>query len=317
MRQSFGVHPDSHGVTGVTSTTCVLVNAKAARQRTDAIEQDLRSAFARHGRTVEIRIVRRGSHLQSAAASAVRDGFQVVVAAGGDGTLNAIASALVKTSCVLGVLPLGTFNYFARDLGIPMILEAAVETLLTGSLRPVNVGEVNGRIFLNNASLGTYAGILETRERVYSRWGRSQLAAYWSVLLTLLHPFSPLDTTIHVGTRTMPRRTPFLFFVTNAFQLRQFGLPGTECIGSDRLACYVGPDASRFALIRQATGLLLGRLRSSRDFELLCENDVLVSTRRRRCIVVRDGEREVMHGPYRFRLHRQALHVLVPSARLL
>lgn len=315
MQRSAASHPHRNVVGGTTPDTCVLVNAKSGRQRVETVEQDLYKAFARRGRAVETRIVRRGSHLQDAAASAVRDGFRVVVAAGGDGTLNAVASALVRTPCVLGVLPLGTFNYFARDHGIPMVLEAAVETLLTGTPRPVNVGEVNGRIFLNNASLGTYASILETRERVYSRWGRSQLAAYWSVLLTLLRPFSPLDTTIQVGTRTMPRRTPFLFFVANAFQLRQFGLPGAECIGSDRLACYVGPDASRFALLRQAAGLLLSGLRAEQDFELLCEDDVLVSTRRRRCVVVRDGERGIMHAPYRVRLHRQALHVLVPAPR--
>ncbi len=314
MQRSTALHPPRNVVGGTTLDTCVLVNAKAGRQRVETIEQDLCKAFAGRGRMVEVRIVRRGSHLQDAAASAVRDGFRVVVAAGGDGTLNAVASALVRTRCVLGVLPLGTFNYFARDLGIPMVLEAAVETLLTGTPRPINVGEVNGRIFLNNASLGTYAGILETRERVYSRWGRSQLAAYWSVLLTLLRPFSPLDTTIQVETRTMPRRTPFLFFVNNAFQLRQFDLPGAECIGSNRLACFIGPDSSRVALIRQAAGLLLAGLRSGRDFELLCEDEVLVTTKRRRCVVVRDGERGSMHGPYRFRLHRQALHVLAPPA---
>ena len=129
----------------------------------------------------------RGREIEATVKRAVAEGYRTIAAAGGDGTICAVASALVGTGCRMGVIPLGTFNYFARGKGLPEDVAEAVRILCRGRRpRPLNIGEVNGRAFLNNASLGAYSRILESRERIYARCGRSRVAAYWSVLVALL-----------------------------------------------------------------------------------------------------------------------------------
>jgi diacylglycerol kinase family enzyme len=109
---------------------------------------------------LQYRLVKRGVEVGPAAETAVRDGFRTIVAAGGDGTVASVASRLVDTERHLGILPLGTFNYVARNLGIPTALSDAVQVLAEGRERTIDVGDVNGRVFLNNASLGAYVAIL-------------------------------------------------------------------------------------------------------------------------------------------------------------
>ena len=109
---------------------------------------------------------------------------ELVVAGGGDGTLSAVAAALVGTDTALGVLPMGTLNHFAKDLGIPLKLEKAVQTLFTGKIARVDVGEVNGRIFLNNSSIGFYPRIVQARKREQRR-GRSKWVAFAQAAATV------------------------------------------------------------------------------------------------------------------------------------
>jgi diacylglycerol kinase family enzyme len=128
----------------------------------------------------------------------------------------------------------------------------------------------------------------------------------------LARPRAPLLLRVTVDDATRRRRTPMVFVANNPFQLAEFGLAGAECLAQDRLALYVAPDCGRAALLALAARLALGRLRPERDFELLCGADIVVETRRRCRRVVRDGERERLSGPYRFRRRRDALRVLAP-----
>lgn len=293
--------------------TCVIANAGSGKRRGAALVAELEGLFARYPGRFALRVVRRGAEIGGEAERAVREGFRTVAAAGGDGTINTVAGSLVGTDRRLGVLPLGTFNYVARGLGLPEALADAVHVLAESRERLLDVGEVNGRTFLNNASLGAYAAILHDRERVYRRWGRSRVAADLSVLLTLAGFQSPLSLELSADGRTRRHRTPLVFVANNAYQLDRFGLAGGECIASRRLAIYIAPDRGRLGLMRLAVGLALRRLRPDRDFELLCGAEVLVEAGRRRRRVARDGERERLAGPFRFRLRRDALRVLVPA----
>lgn len=292
---------------------CVILNAGSGKGKGDALADELRGLFAQYLGRFELRVVRRGSAIGGEAGRAVREGFRTVVAAGGDGTINAVAAHLVGTDRRLGILPLGTFNYVARSLGIPEGLDDAVRVLAEGRERTMDVGDVNGRIFLNNASLGAYAAILERRERVYRRWGRSRAAVNLSVLLALASFDAPMSVQLSVDGEVRRHRTPLIFVANNAYQLEQFGLAGGDCIASRRFALYVAPDRGRIGLLRLAVGLALRRLQPERDFELFCADEILVETRRRRRRVARDGERERLAGPFRFRLLRDALTVLGPA----
>jgi diacylglycerol kinase family enzyme len=290
----------------------VVVNARSGRLAPGQKITALQAAFSRHGPSPEIRVVRRAGLIAEAVADGVRAGFGTIAVGGGDGTLCAAAAPLAGTDRRMGVLPFGTFNHFARSLGIPPAIGEAVAVLVQGHERRVSVVEVNGRIFLNNASLGIYARVLEQRERLYGSWGRSRLAAHLSVLLSLAHARTPLSLRATVDGVTRRRRTPMVFLANNSFQLAEFGLAGAECLERERLALYVAPDCGRLALLALATRLALGRLRPERDFELFCGEEVTVETSRPRRHVMRDGERERLFAPYRFRRRRDALRVLAP-----
>ena len=151
-----------------------------------------------------------------------------MVAAGGDGTINAVAQATLGSGCAFGVLPQGTFNYFSRTHGIPVDTGEALQVLLNESPRAVQVGLVNDRVFLVNASLGLYAKLLEDREAFKAQYGRHRWVAFWAGLLTLLRGHRPWY--LHMAWHGQQRdiRTQTLFVANNALQLHQVGLPEAD-----------------------------------------------------------------------------------------
>ena len=255
------------------------------------------------------------SQVIEAAGKAAKSRHDVVIAGGGDGTINAVAGELVGSGKRLGVLPLGTFNYFARELGVPMDVEAAFRTCFEGETRPVTVGEVNGRIFLNNASIGLYPVILAVREHQYHRWGRTRFLAYWSVLTALLRLRVNMKLTITSDSDRHIVRTPLLFVARNALQLEEFQVPGVRCVTEDGFSVYALRSMSKPALLRVAWHALAGKLQPHYDFEMVCTNALRVESRRMLRTVAIDGERVKMLAPLEFRVQKAALSVLVPKKR--
>jgi diacylglycerol kinase family enzyme len=255
------------------------------------------------------------SQVVEAAGKAAQSRHDVVIAGGGDGTINAVAGELVGSGKRLGVLPLGTFNYFARELGVPMDLEAAFRTCFEGETRPVTLGEVNGRIFLNNASIGLYPVILAVREHQYHRWGRTRILAYWSVLTALLRLRVNMKLTITSDRDRHIVRTPLLFVARNALQLEEFRVPGVRCVTEDGFSVYALRSMSKLALLRVAWHALAGKLQPHYDFEMVCTDALRVDSRRMLRTVAIDGERVKMLAPLEFRVHKAALSVLVPKKR--
>nr|WP_281284771.1 diacylglycerol kinase family protein [Roseovarius arcticus] len=215
----------------------------------------------------------------------------------------------------LGIIPLGTFNYFARSLDVPTDIASAVRLLGRGVRRPLRVGDINGRIFLNNASLGAYPSILRTREQTYRKWGRSRIAAYWSVLVTLATLRRPLKLTIEANGERIQRRTPLAFAVNNAFQLDQMGLEGREHIANGRLALFISPDTGRWGMLRSALALAMGRAQRDVDFDMIAADSIRIETHRRSCDVACDGERGRMRAPLELKVVQDALTVIVPPER--
>ena len=143
----------------------------------------------------------------------------VIVAGGGDGTVSTVAAALVDTDICLGVLPLGTLNHFAKDLGLPLDLEAAVRCIATGVTSRVDVGEVNGRVFVNNSSLGLYPDIVRDREQQQKRFGRGKWHALLRASIAALRRYPFLQVSLAVEGRERAYRTPFVFIGNNAYRM--------------------------------------------------------------------------------------------------
>lgn len=291
----------------------IVMNPHSGKKKSGAPAAVLRGEVARHPGRIELREVASGGQIGATVREAVREGWHTIAAAGGDGTICAVASALAGTGCRLGIVPLGTFNYFARGHGLPEDIADAVRVLTEGRPRPIDIGEVNGTAFLNNASIGAYSTILESRERIYARFGRSRLAAYWSVLVALLRFRARLSVTITVDGASHRLRTPMIFVANNPYQLELFRLDGADLIRAGNLVALVAPDVGRFGLIAFAVRLALGTSERGRDFRLLAGREILVETRRRGAVVARDGERGRMRAPFRFRLRSGALELIAPA----
>jgi diacylglycerol kinase family enzyme len=269
--------------------------------------------FAARGVGARVRLVKGGKQLAAAARGAASGGAGCVVAAGGDGTINAVASALSGTDKTLGVLPVGTFNYFAKSLGIPLDLGGAVAVVAAGHVAPVDVGEVNGRLFINNASIGLYPSIIRQREQEYRRWGRRQLVAYAAVARTLFQGNPFMGVRLWTHGQELSARTPLIFVGANRYQIEEFDLPGGECVGRGELAVYVARPTGWAGLLRLALQALLRRLRGERSLHVICAGEARVETRRRRIPVALDGELVRLETPLRFARRRAALKVCVPE----
>ncbi|MCK0167956.1 diacylglycerol kinase [Jannaschia sp. S6380] len=291
---------------------CVILNPGSGRRKRQA-RRALRSAMDRHPGRFALRIVRRGRKLPDVAERVAAEGFRVLVAAGGDGTVGAMATVAHRHGLILGVIPMGTFNFFARGLGLPEDLDAAIDLLVAGPTRKVSPGEVNGALFLNNASLGLYPAILAQREGTYRRWGRSRLAAHWSVIVTFTRFHRPLSLRVTIDGREVRRRTPLAFVARSAYQLRTFGLAGEADADADRFALFLAPDTSRWGLFLFAVRLAWRSMKPGRDFDYFTGSRIDIETDSPRRLVARDGERAKMRSPFRFRVLRDGLTVIAPE----
>ncbi|NTT85411.1 diacylglycerol/lipid kinase family protein [Tabrizicola fusiformis] len=291
----------------------VLANAGSGKkdaERIAALLQPLRDS----GLAVDLRMIRDGRRIPAEARRARDGGFATVIAAGGDGTICGVATELAGSGIAMGILPLGTFNFFARSLGLPNDPAGALDALLTGERREVSAGEVNGKLFLNNASLGLYPALLERREAAYARFGRSRLSAYWSALRTLATYDRPSRLRVTVDGRTDHHRSPVVFVAHNAYQLEQYGMQdGVDLIRQGKLAIYIAPELRRWQLLTFALRMFLRTARPYRDFTLQAGTELVIETHARRRTIARDGERDRMAAPFTFRRLPGALTVIVPA----
>ena len=297
---------------GARDEILIVMNPHSGKKRTGDKARQLRDQVENHAGRFVLREVARGSEIEATVQRGLADGFRTIAAAGGDGTICAVASALAGTGCRLGVIPLGTFNYFARGNGVPETVPEAVQMLAEAPGRPMDVAEVNGQAFLNNASLGAYAKVLESRERIYRKYGRSRVAAYWSVFVALRNFRARLRVTMTVDGAVHRFKTPMIFVANNPYQLELFNLAGADLIREGKLVALVAPDVGRWGLVAFAIRLALGGMNRGRDFQLFAGRDIVVETRARSATVARDGERGRMRAPFRFRLHAGALQLVAP-----
>lgn len=291
----------------------VILNPGSGKKAGTLSVEELEERVAALPFPTTVRHAKSGGDIARLAREALNSGTGPIVAAGGDGTICAVASVLAGTGRTMGVIPMGTFNFFARGLGIPEDVEGAVEVLQSGTPVPVTVGEVNGSLFLNNASIGAYPAILDQREGIYKRWGRSRIAAYWSVLAALATFHRPMTMKITVDGRELRRRSPLAFVAMSGYQLEQYELDGAEDVRAGRFALYVAPDTGGWGLLIHAVKLAWRRLRPGRDLELFTGREILIETRRKRRLVARDGEKEEMRNPFHFVARQDALSVLAPA----
>lgn len=311
---------------GSPSGWVVVVNATAGRRQGEALGALIRDTVSAAGRQVSVRLVMHADALETttaAAAAHARALGAVLVGVGGDGTLNTVARAAMAAGVVFSAIPQGTFNYFGRCHGFPADPAEAVAAVLGGQVRPVQVGRLNGRIFLVNASFGLYPRLLEDREIFKRQWGRSRLAALGAALLTLLGHHRQHLIRLQAGAPEAPAQERVLtsstvFVANNRLQLEQVGVPEAAQVEAGRLVGLVLRPLGRGALFGLALLGALGRLGEAHAVERLVFRRLQIEPGRRwwrpRDVAVAiDGETVRTRPPLVFDVAGEPLWLLAPG----
>ncbi len=295
----------------------IVLNGGSGKQSADATVTAIRDGLAAAGRRFELAQAGPGE-LETAAADMAGKalaGGGVLVAAGGDGTLRSVAQLALDQRLPFGVLPAGTYNYFGRSYGIPVVIAESVQALAAAVERPVQVGLVNGRVFLVNASVGLYPELLEDREAFKKRFGRTRFVATCSALATLFRDHRPLLLEFaHEGERQV-LGTSTLFVGNSRLQLEQVGIEEAAVVRRGQLAAVVVKVLSRWGLARVAMRGALGSLGEAEGVESFSFVDLIVRQRAgpgRSIKVATDGEVVQMSLPLRFSVAPQPLRLLIP-----
>lgn len=290
----------------------VIINAGSGTDDKNDVQRRLHELFVASGHEARISLARTGARVVDLAQQAAQSDTEIIVAGGGDGTINSVASTVIQSGKTLGVLPFGTMNHFAKDLHIPLDLEGAIQTIVAGHAVRVDVGEVNGRIFVNNSSLGLYPNVVRERQRQqHLGWGK--WPAYVWAALAVLRRYPFLNVRLGVDGKELASRTPFVFVGNNEYEMETLNIGGRTCLDAGELSLYMSDRTSRLGLIRLALRALFGGLRQEKDFIALCTQEIWIGTKHKRVRVALDGEVSVMEPPLHYRVRPRALRVLAPT----
>jgi diacylglycerol kinase family enzyme len=275
----------------------------------------LRDAFARAGVAAEVRFLGGGEIAAAIAAAAGRGGVDAVVVGGGDSTLRCAAAQLAGGEIPLGVLPLGTLNHFARDLGIAFELAAAVAVIAARHVLTVDVGEVNGEVFLNTSVLGFYPRVVLERDRERRRLGRGKWLAALVALVRVLPRARSLAVSIEIDGTTVERRTRFVFTGTREYTMNVFAQLATagERSESGLLHLYVARGTRRWQLLWLGLRALFQDVSQTDHFDCWRAPAFTLDLRGARTPVFLDGEVVELAPPLRYRSLPRKLKVLAPD----
>ena len=296
---------------------CVILNAAATgllNRPVREISRQIISGFEARGIVADIQLGFGGA-LQKLAREAIAGGeISAVIAGGGDGTTGSIAAALVDTDVPLGVLPLGRFNHFARDAGIPNNLDQAIDVISRGHSEMVDAGDVNGRIFINNASLGAYPFLILDREKLVRHRLRRPLALLLAVL-KLLRLFPKRRVSVRAGGRAEIWRTPCVFVGNNQYHLELFALGKRPRLNGGELWIYIARQQTRLALVWLTVKTLVGLTDPAKDLRVFHVTSAEIGSRSPQVTLATDGEVVQLYTPLRYRIRPASLRIYVPAPR--
>jgi YegS/Rv2252/BmrU family lipid kinase len=292
----------------------IVLNSGSGNGREPPDPGALRAKFAAHGLAAEVFRCEAGGSMAALATAAFEAQPSGLVAAGGDGTVNAVAAAALEHDLPFGVLPLGTLNHFARDLDIPDDIDAAIAAIAAGHERRVDVATANDRLFLNNASLGLYATIVVDRERQQRRLGRGKWSALLRATLQALREPQAFEVAIEADGRTLRQRTPFVFIGNNDYIVQGPEAGRRASLDDGLLSVYVLHPRTAAGLLWLALRTLLRGTSGASDLDAFSTRQLEVHGRGARLPFARDGEVDDIETPIRFAVRPGALRVLAPPA---
>ena len=293
----------------ISNPTCILnghsVHVEEAKAHIARISGEL-------GADVQVVVTKRGDDISAVAARALGERRHPIVAGGGDGTINAVAGELAGTDTPLGVLPMGTLNHFAKDVGIPLNLAAAVSNLFTGQVTRVDVGEVNGRVFVNNSGVGFYPHFVRQREE-QEKHGHVKRVAFMLALRAVVRRYLRLRIKVHMDQAdALEHVTPFLFVGNNRYQISGLHIGTRSRLDSGQLWVCTAPTLGRRDVLPVAMRTLVGGA-TDQELSAFETQELWVEPGTARVNVSTDGEVSILDAPLHYRIRPQALGVVVPN----
>lgn len=291
----------------------VVINKSAGTASNgENIVEKLEKLFCSYDSVTEFFLIE-GSEIQKQIESLIPKGFDVIAVAGGDGTLSSGASAMAGTDIPMGIIPLGTLNHFAKDLGIPLEIENSVKLIATGKPGKVDIGEVNGNIFINNSSVGLYPRAVKFRDKHIERLGAGKWMAMIMASLTVFTRFPLFDIRLETEDDTITRRTSFVFIGNNEYKLDLFNLGKRETLTGGKLSLYTAHMKGRWSLLKIAFLALINRLNQMENFDLQFVENIRLETKRRTVAVSLDGEVIQLSPPLHYKIRPMELTVILPG----
>lgn len=251
-----------------------------------------------------------GKYLEDTAKQALSDGYNAVVAGGGDGTISSIASALAGSSVPLGILPLGTLNHFAKDLKIPMDFDEAVKTISKMITKTIDVGEVNGRVFINNSSIGFYPKIVSYRKLHSKRLRMNKWLAMIIAFFNVFRSFPLVEVKLHSEKDVIKIKTPFVFIGNNYYQVDLFNVGERANINKGELYIYFPRTKGRISMLRFALLALSNNLKQAEDFVIESSENITLETKKKYLKVSADGEVYKLESPLHYKIKPLSLKVI-------
>lgn len=296
----------------------VLWNSASGWNDDQEQAQRVKRLLVENGSSLEFERIDSGEDITAKSRELIADGPRILVAAGGDGTINAVASALANTDSALAVIPAGTLNHFARDLGIPLAAEEAAASILGGHEIQIDVGEVNGRLFLNNSVIGLYPVYRAARE-AYERKGlnANRMTRFIAVLRSIARvlwnpPRLRLSLTLENG-RTIRIRTAFVLVANNEHEVEHWNIGHRRCLDEGHLWIYILKRSTRWSLMGFFLRFLFRRFSRHEAFEIFKARQVRVDTSGQHLRIGLDGEIVRLETPLEFRSLPAALRVIAPA----
>lgn len=247
----------------------------------------------------------------------------IVIAAGGDGTIRAVAEKVQGSNLRFGVVACGTFNFFARTHKLPEELEEAFRVALQGDPQPVRLGEVNGHTFLINASLGLYAKAIRDREKRTSRWGRNRIVVIISTIVSLVQGHRLLEVSLSAdneegGEKQAHKiKTPMIFVGNNALQLRDLSMDVAHCMKRDLLAIVLMKPLKWWETLRVIFRGFSSTIDNDEGLVSFCVEDLSIETHRKRTSwVALDGEMFRLQSPLQIKSLPDALLLMKPKKQM-
>jgi Sphingosine kinase and enzymes related to eukaryotic diacylglycerol kinase len=287
----------------------IIINPASGAGDKNNIEKMLSEFF---GPSAHINEAKAGKDLSKLAQQVRSAESETLVACGGDGTVSGVAAAVAGTQNRLGIIPLGTLNHFAKDLMIPLDIKRAAKVIGQGRTRQVDAAEVNGRLFINNSSIGLYPEVVRGRE-LRERLGHGKWSSFIRSAARVFRRYQMFVVRLNVNGESIVTKTPFVFIGNNEYDIEGLDIGSRKSLDKGQLSVYTTRKTGRLALLRIALRAIFGRLSQEKDFVTFITEEVIIETRRRQIRIAMDGEVSLIDTPLHYRILPLALQVIVPA----